>query len=57
MIISLNVLKTNKKIPKDTLPFLKKGIEKALKEYKKGIEYEKSGLDSFALKYIIKGIP
>ena len=47
----------NKKIPKDTPLYLRKALEKAIKEYDQGIEIEKSALDEFAKKYIIKGEP
>ena len=45
----------NKKIPKDTPSYLRKALERAIKEYDQGIETEKSALDEFAKKYIIKG--
>ena len=47
----------NKKIPKDTPSYLRKALEKAIKEHEAGIEIEKSALDHFANKYIIKGQP
>ena len=47
----------NKTIPKATPPYFKKALEKAIKEYEKRIKYEKSGLDGFAIKYKIKGLP
>ena len=47
----------NQKIPKDTPPYLKKALERALKEYNVGIKHEKSALDSFAEKYVIDGKP
>ena len=47
----------NKKIPKDTPFYLRKALERAIKEYDQGIEIEKSALDEFAKKYIIKGEP
>ena len=47
----------NRKIPKDTPPYLRKALERAMKEYKQGIQIEKSSLDGFARKYIIKGTP
>ena len=34
----------NKTIPKDTLPYLKKALERAMKEYNKGLIHEKSAL-------------
>ena len=45
----------NKKIPKDTPSYLRKALERAIHEYDQGIEIEKSALDEFAKKYIIKG--
>ena len=47
----------NKKIPKDTPFYLQKALERVIKEYEQGIEIEKSALDEFAKKYIIKGKP
>ena len=47
----------NKKIPKDTPPYLRKALERAMHEYDQGIEIEKSALDEFAKKYFIKGEP
>ena len=47
----------NKKIPKDTPSYLRKALERAIKEYDEGIVIEKSALDEFAKKYIIKGEP
>ena len=47
----------NKKIPKDTPSYLRKALERAMHEYDQGIEIEKSALDEFAKKYIIKGEP
>ena len=47
----------NKKIPKDTPSYLRKALERVIKEYEQGIEIEKSSLDGFAKKYIIKGEP
>ena len=47
----------NQKIPKDTPPYLKKALERALKEYNVGIKHEKSALDNFAEKYVIDGKP
>ena len=47
----------NKKIPKDTPAYLRKALERAVREFSQGIEIEKSSLDGFAQKYIIKGIP
>ena len=45
----------NKTIPPDTPSYLRKSLERALKEYDQGIEKEKSSLDEFANKYIVKG--
>ena len=47
----------NKKIPKDTPPYLRKALERVMREYQQGIVIEKSSLDGFAKKYIIKGEP
>ena len=47
----------NKTIPKDTPHCLKKALERAVKEYDKGIKHEKSALSNFAEKYIIDGKP
>ena len=47
----------NKNIPKDTPHYLKKALERAMKEYEEGILLEKSALANFAEKYVIKGIP
>ena len=47
----------NKKIPKDTPPYLRETLERALHEYDQGLEKEKSALEGFANKYIIQGIP
>ena len=47
----------NKKIPKDTPSYLRKALERVIKDYDKGIEIEKSALNQFAKKYIIKGEP
>ena len=47
----------NKKIPPDTLPYLRKALERAIREYEQGIDKEKSSLDYFANKYVIKGEP
>ena len=44
----------NKTIPKDTPHYLKKALERAMKEYEKGIILEKSALANFAEKYIIE---
>ena len=47
----------NKTIPKDTPHYLKKALERAMKEYNKGIKHEKSALSNFAEKYVIDGKP
>ena len=47
----------NKKIPPDTPAYLRKALERAIREYNQGIEKEKSSLDYFANKYVIKGEP
>ena len=47
----------NKKIPKDTPSYLREALERAINEYDQGIEMEKSAVDEFAKKYIIKGEP
>ena len=46
-----------KKIPKDAPPYLRKALERAIREYEQGIEKEKSSLEYFANKYVIKGKP
>ena len=45
----------NKTIPADTPPYLRKALERALREYQQGIIKEKSALEEFANKYVIKG--
>ena len=45
----------NKIIPPDTPSYLRKALERAIKEYNQGIIKEKSVLDEFANKYIVKG--
>ena len=40
----------NKKIPKDTPSYLRKALERVIKEYEQGIEIEKSSLNGFAKK-------
>ena len=45
----------NKTIPPDTPSYLRKALERALREYNQGIEKEKSSLEGFANKYIVKG--
>ena len=47
----------NKKIPPDTPSYLLSALERVIKEHDQGIEIEKSALNGFAKKYIIKGIP
>ena len=47
----------NKNIPKDTPRYLKKALERTMKEYEEGILLEKLALANFAEKYVIKGIP
>ena len=47
----------NKTIPRDTPPYLRKALERAIREYEQGIEKEKSSLEYFANKYVIKGEP
>ena len=47
----------NKKIPKDAPSYLREALERAMKEYDKGLEKEKSALEGFANKNTIQGIP
>ena len=47
----------SKTIPKDTPHYVKKALERAMKEYEKGIKHEKSALSNFAEKYVIDGKP
>ena len=47
----------NKSIPKDTPEYLKKALERAMKEYDNGIKHAKSALKNFAEKYVIDGKP
>ena len=47
----------NKTIPKDTPHYFKKALERAMKEYEKGIKHEKSALSNFAEKYVIDEKP
>ena len=47
----------NKSIPKDTPGYLKKALERAMKEYDNGIKHETSALENFAEKYVIDGKP
>ena len=44
-----------KTIPPDTPSYLRKSLERALREYDQGIKKEKSALEEFAQKYVIKG--
>ena len=47
----------NREIPKDTPPYLRKALERGIFEhYELGLEKEKSSLEDFAVKYIIRGI-
>ena len=45
----------NKTIPPDMPSYFRKALERAIKEYDQGIIKEKSALDEFANKYVIKG--
>ena len=47
----------NRKIPKDTPSYLRKALQRVINEYNQGVEIEKSSLNGFAKKYIIKGEP
>ncbi|CAH3172567.1 unnamed protein product [Porites lobata] len=47
----------NRKIPEDTPPYLKKAIQKALKQYDEKIVETKTALDEFAKQYVIEGDP
>ena len=47
----------NKTIPKDTPPYLKKALERAIKEYDNAIKLEKSTLSNFAQMYVVDGKP
>ena len=47
----------NKTIPKNTPLYLKKALERTLKEHEEGIILDKSALANFAEKYNIEGIP
>ena len=47
----------NKTIPKDTPHYLKKALERAMKEYEERIILEKSAIANFAEKYVIEGLP
>ena len=45
----------NKEIPEDTPPYFREALERAIKEHNQGVVKEKSALDEFAKKHIIKG--
>ena len=45
----------NKSVPKDTPKYLRKALERAIKEYQAGVVLEKSALDNFAEKYVTEG--
>ena len=45
----------NKTLPSDAPSYLREAYERALREYEQGIEKEKSSLEGFANKYIVKG--
>ena len=47
----------NQTIPKDTPPYLKKALERTLKEYNVGTKHGKSARNNFAEKYSIDGKP
>ena len=47
----------NKIIPKDTPPYFKKALLRAMKEYEAGIKHEKSAFKKFAEKFVIDGKP
>ena len=47
----------NKQIPKDTPPYFRKALERAIKEYQQGLVKEKSAFDNFAVKYTFEGDP
>ena len=46
----------HREIPKDTPPYLKEALERAMLEYDQGLVKEKSSLEGFANKYVIEGI-
>ena len=46
----------HREIPKDTPPYLKEALERAMLEYDQGLVKEKSSLGGFANKYVIEGI-
>ena len=47
----------NKTVPPDTPSYLREALERALREYNQGLIKEKSSLENFANKYVIKGEP
>ena len=47
----------NKSIPKDTPKYLRKALERTMKEYEQRTVLEKSALKNFAEKYVIEGKP
>ncbi|CAH3171239.1 unnamed protein product [Porites evermanni] len=47
----------NKEIPPDTPSYLREALERAIKEHNQGLIKEKSSLENFANKYVIKGEP
>ena len=47
----------NRKIPEDTPPYLKKALQKALKQYNEKIVETKTAIDEFAKQYVIEGDP
>ena len=47
----------NKEFPKDTRPYFREALERAIKEYHKGLVKEKSAFENFTVKYIIEGDP
>ena len=47
----------NKEFPADTPPYFREALERAIKEYHKGLVKEKSAFENFANKYIIEGDP
>ena len=47
----------NRKIPKDTPPYLRKALIQAIREHDLGFEMKISSLDGFTKKYIIKSLP
>ena len=46
----------HREIPKDTPPYLKEALERAMLEYDQGLVKEKSSLEGFANKYVIERI-